>query len=183
MTIVSRAINKLRATFNRNYTNQVLCFADGREINPVQPSFPIQAAVTSEALTNLDLPSHFMDFAMQRLNNGTELIYCCEDETLIAYGWRTKNVNRFYVYEIAGDIVFDKPVDVLYDFVVLPQYRNRGIYKSMLRFLLSTRTVGRHSVIYADSDNAASLKVIRVCGFQEVGKVSHFSRRCTIKSE
>jgi GNAT superfamily N-acetyltransferase len=74
-----------------------------------------------------------------------------------------------------GDRLRLGEVLLLYDFYTRDCFRGRGVYKSLLRFILTQRESEFRSkamLIYVRRDNVASVKGINSCGFEPIDRVA-----------
>ena len=116
-----------------------------------------------------------------RLRSGELCYYVEMDGGVVAYGWRSvKPELYFYVWEIARNMELSTDAYILYDFWTVSQYRNRGIYKDMLRKIISDIGADGKSIIFAETGNAASKKAIRDVGFQLCGQISFVRKKIII---
>ena len=132
-------------------------------------------------LTNSRTIPEGLQIFEDRLQSG-ELCYYVEiNGRTVAYGWRSaKPKLRFYVWEIARNMDLSTDAYILYDFWTAPQYRGRGIYKDMLRKIISDIGADGKSIIFAETGNAASKKAIRDIGFQPCGQISFVRKKIII---
>jgi GNAT superfamily N-acetyltransferase len=79
------------------------------------------------------------------------------------YGW-ARTQGMLDIAEVGVRAPLPDDAVVLYDFVIYPGFRRRGIYAGFLRYLRA-RYRAHRCLIYAESDNAASLAGIRSAGF------------------
>lgn len=137
--------------------------------------FPIDIATSLHQLSSFVCDKDFMIIAKHRFSLGQTLFYCYDNNVIVGYGWKVSRINQFYAWEIGNNIHFHQPVDVLYDFYVYPDYRRRGIYKSILRFIANTSIENVLMVIYAETANDPSNTAIRECGFHLVKTINFVS--------
>lgn len=173
----SRVKRIILSAYERFFKTTLFCYYINKSKYQYNEVYPISVASSIEQLSEVCCDEGFRQLAKERFDLGHRLIYCCENATLIGYGWRVNNIQSFYAWEIANDIMFPQPVDVLYDFFVDPSYRKRGIYKSLLHFIINDSSGKSLLAIYADSTNVPSNKAIISCGFHFVTKLKHFSNR------
>lgn len=82
--------------------------------------------------------------------------------------------HRLSIDELRWEWQLGSAEAVAFDVVTMPEWRGKGIYPDALRRLcgvLAEEGV-RHLWIYAEEDNAASLRGIRKAGFEEHGVIS-----------
>lgn len=174
---VSRIIDKILILYRRYFqTTLYLYYIKGSNYE-WKEVYPIYVATTILQLSNVCCDDAFRRLAERRFHYGQHLIFSCDNATIIGYGWRIPITKAIYSQEIANDILFPKPIDVLYDFYVNPNYRKRGLYKSLLHFIINNSTENTRLVIYVESTNNPSIKAINSCGFRFVSKVTHFSNK------
>lgn len=177
----SRLKVKILMGFKRFFKTTLYCYYIKSRRYQFEEIFPIQVASSICQLSEIKCDDSFLKIAIERFNSGHRLFYCCDNGILIAYGWLTECLTSYYAWEIANDIQFPQSVDVLCDFYVDPNYRRRGIYKSLLHFIINDCTEKKLLSIYAESTNVPSIKAIKSCGFRFVSKLTHFSNK--IKEE
>ena len=175
MTIVSRVVNKLTTTFKRYLSNCLCCYSIKANNYEYKISFPICTISSLEELSKIECENDFVAVAKIRISAGHQLVCCCDNNRIIASGWHAKDVSNFYAWEIAGDIKFHNPVDVLYDFYVKPTYRGKGIYQSLLHFIINNSMADKVLVIYAEKSNKISNLAILKCGFHILTTITHFN--------
>lgn len=164
-------------TFNRYCRCTLLCYYIRGRKYQYEEVFPVKIASSLGQLTKVCCDDAFRKQANYRFNLGHRLFYCCDKETLIAYGWLTGYTTSYYAWEIANNIIFHHSVAVLYDSYVNPNYRRRGIQKSLLHSRINNCEEGTLLVVYAESTNIPSNKAIISCGFSFVAKLTHFSNK------
>ena len=129
------------SAINRYCRCKLLCYYIRGSKYQYNEVYPIKVASSIEQLTEVYCEDSFRELAKKRFNLGHRLFYCCDNNELIAYGWLTGYTTTYYAWEIANEIIFHQSVAVLYDSFVSPNYRRRGIQKSLLHsfffFLLS----------------------------------------------
>ena len=126
------------------------------------------------------LDTEMEDIFGRRFDKGELCFFCVNNRRLISYGWVCEHVSSFYLYEIASNVHLSRPVNMLYDFWVHPQYRGRKIYSEMLLFICDKLVDCKSNVIYAEENNSISLRAINNVGFSEVGRVSFFRRKVRV---
>jgi GNAT superfamily N-acetyltransferase len=111
---------------------------------------------------------------------------CCYlvhvDRRCAGYGW-VRDRGEIDIAEVGMRREMPRGTVVLYDFLVFPEFRGRGIYTRLLTSLRA-RHADQACIIYAEHDNAASLAGIRHAGFTGWKRFSswricgtHFARR------
>jgi RimJ/RimL family protein N-acetyltransferase len=111
----------------------------------------------------------FMDVYHRRFESG-HLLLAAEDEGRgVFQAWVASG--RLRIDELRRVWVIPERERVMYDVFTAPAYRGRGLYSNALRYLLSSAAIlhAERFWIYARSDNTASIRVIRRCGFTEAG--------------
>lgn len=139
--------------------------------------YPIQKASSIHQLSDIKCDDSFLKDAVEKFKSGHRLFFCSDNGNLIAYGWLTNSITSYYAWEIANTIHFNQPVMVLYNSFVSPNYRRRGIQKSLIHARINENIEGVLLAVYAESTNIPSIKAITSCGFSFVAKLTHFSNR------
>lgn len=176
---ISKLLFKTTNTFKRYFKTKLLCYyihGCNYQYNIV---FPIKVASSIQHLSNIKCDEDFLIAAKERFHYGQILYYCCDKNAIVGYGWKASNNSIFYVWEIANNIHFSQNVEILYNFFVYPKYRRRGIYKSILHYIINHSSEESLLVIYADSNNIGSNKAIVECGFHLIDTLSFFSNKIT----
>lgn len=168
---------KILTAFERYFKTTLLCYYIKSSKYKYKEVFPIQVASSISQLSDISCDASLLQNAIKRFESGHQLFYCCDNGVLVGYGWRVVGVLSYYAWEIASDICFKQSVDVLYDFFVNKDYRKRGIYKSLLHFIINNSEDNSILAIYAEASNIPSIKAIISCGFRFVSKLTHFSNK------
>lgn len=180
LNMICGMIGKLYNSYKRVFKNKFYCYyiyGGGRQF---QILYPIGTATSLCQLSHFVCDKSFIDNANHRFLLGHILYYCHDKKTIIGYGWKIPNVKKNYAWEIASMIHFKNPVDILYDFYVNPNYRRRGIYKSLLNFIVNCSTNKSKIIIYAEITNYPSNKAIKECGFNYFKKISFLSSHLSL---
>ena len=175
---------RIKMAYHR-YFKTVLCvYIIKRSSCPSNETYQIRVAESLYQLSTIKCNDDFLRTAQKRFSIGHRLFFYCDNEKIVGTGWITRKTSSFYAWEIANAIHFQNSVEVLYDFYVHPDFRRRGIYKSLLRSIIND-SIEKDSLfaIYAESSNYASNKAIVDTGFELVGQLSHFSNNVIIKKE
>lgn len=115
----------------------------------------------------------------RRFAGGDELAVGLVAGELVAWGWLTR-VSPLPVTEVEAWLSFGSGTVLCYDFRVATRARGQGYYRALLEALAGERGPGTQ-VIYARSDNAASLAGIRAAGFTHIGTLARASRAVTYR--
>lgn len=174
---ISRIMVKILTAFKRVFSTTLYCYYVKSSRYQFDEVIPIQVASSICQLSDIKCDDYFLQIAIEKFKSGHRLFYCCDNGHLIAYGWLAECLTSYYAWEIANDIQFPQSVDVLCDFYVNPNYRRKGIYKSLLHFMINDCTEKKLLSIYAESTNVPSNKAIISCGFRFVSKLTHFSNK------
>jgi GNAT superfamily N-acetyltransferase len=172
-----RIVNEIISLFHRFFKNELLCYYIRGSKYDYDEIFPIRKASRINHLIGVVCDDAFRNIAQKRFDIGHSLFYCCDDNVLIAYGWKTGITMSYYSWEIANSINFQQSVIVLYDSFVSPNYRRRGIQKSLIHARINDCEDGTIVAVYAEPLNIASNKAISHCGFSLVAKLTHFSHK------
>lgn len=110
----------------------------------------------------------------KRFSDGAIFFAIHDQSAIISYGWGMKDNLFFPVEEI--DVLITVPTNslVLYDFFTYEKYRNKGYYKRLLYYILSSQMYDRF-LIYALHNNISSIKAINKSGFANFGTFSHWT--------
>lgn len=112
----------------------------------------------------------YFEMVMQRLRNGEiPMVAEVEGKKIVGYLWI--NLNEMRVPELGQRMKLESKEAYLYDAYVLPEYRNKGIIRSLMRqaflFLRSIQT--ERGYAYTLSLNKPLRKVARMTDHKEVG--------------
>ena len=173
----SRIKVKIITAYERYFKTRLFCYYVKSSKYQFKEVYPIQVASSICQLSDIRCDDTFLQTAIDRFKSGHRLFYCCDNGTLIAYGWLTGYTTTYYAWEIANIIIFHQPVAVLYDSFVSPNYRRRGIQKSLIHARINWNNEGVLLAVYAESTNVPSIKAITSCGFRLVSKLTHFSNK------
>lgn len=101
----------------------------------------------------------------ERFRDGSHFVCLSNGSSIISSGWVSCLRDRFYIAEIDRTKVFDC-ARVLFDFSTPVNFRRKGFYTHLLRNV-AFKYSRDHLVIFASSDNLASIRAIRNSGFSE----------------
>lgn len=107
----------------------------------------------------------------ERLRDGGVALIGRVGEEIVFTAWVAKH--RLRIDEIAWTWTLAEPDAVAYDVVTEPAWRGRGIYPEALRLLsgLLAESGTRHLWIYAEEENAASIRGIVKAQFEYRGSI------------
>ena len=89
---------------------------------------------------------------------------------IICSGWAVyKQTKKWHIEEINKYINFENHI-VLYDFRTLDEYKNRGYYKNLLKYI-QNRFIGKRLVIYTLSSNLKSQNAIKKTNFKKTNEI------------
>ena len=139
-------------------------------------SMPIDPIGDREKTCNLRIIRDFFDLVpvfrsnnieikrlhYNRIKAGCVLFCLMEQNSLLSYGWGTKQ-NIFFASEVNRNICNEGKM-MLFDFVTPSALRRRGYYALLLR-KICTALSDENLVIFADQKNVASNKAISKTGF------------------
>jgi len=125
--------------------------------------------------------------ATRRFAIGSKYVLIKSEKEIIASGWYLSDYKAFHVEEINRHICLNKNYFVLYDFYTNINYRNRGYYTTLLKYI-QKHLMGNTLIIYALKENKASCKAIEKSGFSLIGKFNsrsldfyHIMNRYSVK--
>lgn len=170
--LVLRIRKKILVNCRRFCKTKLYCYYTSGSNYQFKVVFPIETATSLDHLSGFASNDVFLNNAMHRFDIGQKLFFCHDNNNIIGYGWKAPLTQKIYVWEIANSIHFQQPVDVLYDFYVNPNYRRKGIYKSILHYIINDDIEQTLMVIYADINNYPSNKAINECGFHYIHTIS-----------
>lgn len=101
--------------------------------------------------------------ATARFRTGDKCYLVLEGERVAGFGWVATRP-EFMVTEVGLPLPFGPSEFVLYDFVVFPQWRGRGLYPALLRGIRALNA-DKTLWIFAEHWNRASVKGIVAAGF------------------
>ncbi len=163
---------KILENFKRYFKTKLYCYYIKGSNYQFEVVFPIDTAVSLKDLSDFVCNDVLLRNAKHRFDLGQKLYFCYDNKILVGYGWKVPITQKIYVWEIANSIHFQQPVDVLYDFYVNPNYRRKGIYKSLLNYIINDGDDKTLMVIYANTLNIPSNKAIKACGFRNIRTIS-----------
>lgn len=175
MTIVLKLFRKALQLFNRYCVNvcDVFCYCISQKQNDIQQtSVKVFVAAATKDLAVVHGAIDKEKQYKERFCRGEKLYYILDNGKIIGYGWKRDSVKSFYLWEIARDVRFEKPVSVLYDFFVEESHRRKGLYYSLLKNIISSADIDEYLVIYALQKNVASIRGIEKAGFKKWFEVS-----------
>jgi CelD/BcsL family acetyltransferase involved in cellulose biosynthesis len=133
-----------------------------------QPSTRVIAANLETLLTAPLFASHaqrasVLRLAFQRLRTGDTCYLLLVNDRFAGYGWAATK-SQFLVTEVGLGLPFGPGEVVLYDFLILPEWRGRGFYPTLLASIRALNSDARHW-IFAERRNRGSVKGILRAGF------------------
>lgn len=106
----------------------------------------------------------FLELAFRRLQGGDRCFVILDGGRFAGYGWAT-SASPHPVTEVDLPLPLGRNDLVLYDFLVLSEFRRRGLYPALLEGIRSL-IPNKRLLIYAERHNTRSLKGIRKAGFE-----------------
>ena len=93
-----------------------------------------------------------------------------KDNKIACYCWAAyKGTNRWYITEINKFVNFDKSV-VLLDALTLIEYRNKGYYQDLLRYIQNS-FLKKKIIVYVHSTNQKSLSATKKTNFKRISEI------------
>ena len=97
-----------------------------------------------------------------------------KDNKIICYCWAAyKGTNRWHITEINKFVNFDKSV-VLHDVLTLIEYRNKGYYQDLLKYIQNS-FLKKKIIVYVQSTNQKSLSATKKTNFKRISEIKKFS--------
>ena len=172
MSFASNITKIILYNYKRFFKTKLYCYYTRGTNYQFKVLFPIETAESLRHLSNYVCDDVLLRNAKRRFDLGQILFFCHDNNNIIGYGWKVPTTKMIYVWEVANNIHFQQPVDVLYDFYVNPNYRRKGIYKSILHYIINDNVGKSLMVIYANTLNFPSNKAIKDCGFHYIHTIS-----------
>lgn len=171
---------KVYLIYKRYFKTRLKCYYTRGNKHQFNIVIPIQSARSVQQLPTFNFDNAFLQTAYNRFKLNHQLFFCVDNNIIVGYGWKATGLRKFYAWEIAHNVIFNQAVDVMYDFFVDEKYRRKGIYKSMLHYIINDATKNSILFIYAETANYPSNKAIEDCGFQYIDTVNNLSNKIHI---
>ena len=139
---------------------------------PVTLPAGVELVVMDRDHVTADLRDRWHPEAEQRLREGQACVVARHGTEVVAYCWLTRT--PVLVDEVGHAVVLAPDEVYYYDAFTVPEWRGRGLFLAVLSHGLAlARTWGaKRALIFADTKNAASRRVIERAGFEIVHTVS-----------
>jgi CelD/BcsL family acetyltransferase involved in cellulose biosynthesis len=144
------------------------------ESGPHEPLEPYDAPVElglellldADRFTTIAERDELLQKAFPRIKSGDRCYAMLNEGKVVAYGWATTK-SPMPVTEVGVKLDLSEGDICLYDFVVYPTSRRKGVYGKLLAQLRAHHSNSR-VLIYTLSDNVGSIRGIHRAGFQKV---------------
>lgn len=109
-----------------------------------------------------------------RFSAGHIMCVFTDNKVIVSYGWINPN-NRHILGELALDMIFNLPTDVLYDFHTFENFRGKGLYPALLQRICIRNSKAK--LIYAFPNNQNSVKGILKASFIFLGNIRGWNKQ------
>jgi CelD/BcsL family acetyltransferase involved in cellulose biosynthesis/GNAT superfamily N-acetyltransferase len=107
---------------------------------------------------NINKHPEYWAEAFQRLKKGDVFLAAEHNETIVGFAWIMEGKSK-YVFEVKTEIHFNKPIQLIYDCVIHPDYRKKKIFSFFLRHIIESN-LNSEKIIYCRRNNIASRRAI-----------------------